>query len=422
MVTRTNVAILLKLVLPALVVGVASSLLLAAFDYVADHWMHDLLWEQLPAIFGANAATKWWIFTMLTAIGIAVGLVIWLVPGHAGPDPATLDLVHPPSPVGIVPSLLLAAILGLAGGVSLGPEFPIITANAALAVAIGTRLIPQISVTVWGALATAATLGALFGTPVAAALMLTEVIANRSGDDQRGLTVWDRLFPPLVAAGAASLTTLLVSSGSTLALDLPAYRGFELIDVVSSSVIACIGVLIGLLAILIFPYLHAWFHRLRHPLLILTAGGVVLGLLGVLGGPLSLFKGLEQMKELVSERAHYGFGALIGLALLKTLAMVVAATSGFRGGRIFPIVFSGVALGIAASTLIPSIPLALAIAAGVLGFTLAITRSGWLSLFIGAVVVSDPAILVVLCVAVLPAWLLVTGRKEMIISDHAASG
>jgi len=47
-----------------------------------------------------------------------------LVPAVAGPHPATLRLIHPPEPVSIVPSLLLAAILGLAGGVSLGPESP----------------------------------------------------------------------------------------------------------------------------------------------------------------------------------------------------------------------------------------------------------------------------------------------------------
>jgi len=45
-----------------------------------------------------------------------------LVPAVAGPHPATLRLIHPPEPVSIVPSLLLAAIL--AGGVSLGPESP----------------------------------------------------------------------------------------------------------------------------------------------------------------------------------------------------------------------------------------------------------------------------------------------------------
>ncbi|MFI6441442.1 hypothetical protein [Streptomyces sp. NPDC050759] len=32
---------------------------------------------------------------MLTATGVTVGLVVWKVPGHAGPDPATTGLDTP---------------------------------------------------------------------------------------------------------------------------------------------------------------------------------------------------------------------------------------------------------------------------------------------------------------------------------------
>jgi hypothetical protein len=47
------------------------------------------------------------------------------------------------------------------------------------------------------------------------------------------------------------------------------------------------------------------------------------------------------------------------------------------------------------------------------GLTLAITRSGWLSLFLAAVLVPNPTILILTAIAVLPAWLLVTGSREM---------
>lgn len=35
---------------------------------------------------------------MLTATGVLVGLVVWKVPGHAGPDPGTLGLDAVPLP------------------------------------------------------------------------------------------------------------------------------------------------------------------------------------------------------------------------------------------------------------------------------------------------------------------------------------
>lgn len=47
-------------------------------------------------------------------------------------------------------------------------------------------------------LAAAGTIGALFGTPVAAALILSEVLASQPGPG----ALWDRLFGPL-AAGTA---------------------------------------------------------------------------------------------------------------------------------------------------------------------------------------------------------------------------
>ena len=58
---------------------------------------------------------------MLTLTGAAVGAIAWLVPGHAGPDSATTELGGTPPKLGMVPTILLVAILGLAGGVSLGP-------------------------------------------------------------------------------------------------------------------------------------------------------------------------------------------------------------------------------------------------------------------------------------------------------------
>ncbi len=101
----------------------------------------------------------------LTATGIAVGLVIRYSPGHAGPDPATESLIGAPIATGALPGLLAALILGLAGGVSLGPEHPIMVVNIALAVAVGSRLFPRVSSLDWTILAASGTIGALFGTP-----------------------------------------------------------------------------------------------------------------------------------------------------------------------------------------------------------------------------------------------------------------
>ncbi|MEU6824038.1 ion channel protein [Streptomyces atriruber] len=401
---------LVPLIVPALLVGVGASLLLLGLSRVAER-LQDVLWERLPDAFGVSGTSAGWIFGTLTVVGVVVGLVVWRVPGHAGPDPATTGLVDPPLPVRLLPGIALAVVIGLAGGVSLGPENPITAINIALAYALGMRAMPRSRAADWVGLAAAGTVGALFGTPVAAALVLSETAV---GDDPRPL--WDRLFAPLVAAGAGALTTVLVAH-PTFRIDVPAYPGARLIDVVSAMVIGSAAAAVGLAAVYAFPLCHRAFRQLGHPVVMLTVGGLVLGALGALGGHLTLFKGLDEMKELTADADAHGAGNLLLLALVKLAALVVAGTCGFRGGRIFPAVFVGVALGMLAHALVAAVPVALAITCAVLGILLATTRQGWLSLFTAAVVVMDMALLPVLCVAALPAWLLVTGRPEMLIEE-----
>lgn len=91
------------------------------------------------------------------------------------------------------------------------------------------------------------------------------------------------------------------------------------------------------------------------------------------------------------------------MAVAKTAALVIAAACGFRGGRIFPAVFTGVALGLCAHALVDAVPVALAVTCSVLGVLLAVTGQGRPSLFTAAVPAADMSLLPVLCVASLPA-------------------
>jgi H+/Cl- antiporter ClcA len=150
---------MLVLSLPALIIGVFSSLILIVVMKVAAV-LQTWLWVNLPGRFGMDMNSPVWILLMLTLTGIAVGLVIRYIPGHGGPDPATEPLVGAPVPVMALPGLIMALIIGLAGGVSLGPEHPIMAVNIALAVAIGARLFPRVGALDWTILAAAGTIGA----------------------------------------------------------------------------------------------------------------------------------------------------------------------------------------------------------------------------------------------------------------------
>ncbi|WP_435879248.1 ion channel protein [Streptomyces tuirus] len=398
---------LLPSIVPAVAVGVLSSLILVGVEVAAEQ-LEDVLWQTVPDALGVGRYSVAWMFVVLIATGIAVGLVVWKVPGHAGPDPATIGLDAPVLPPVVLPGLLLVTALMLAGGPSLGPENPIITVNVGLAVWLGSRLIPRAPGRIWPALAEAATIGALFGTPVAAALAISELLASQ---ETRG-RLWDNLFAPLTAAAAGSLTVSLLDH-PTFDLGLPSFGRPGWSDLLASVVVAAVGALLAMCAVRALPYAHSAFQRLRHPMLMLPAGGVVLGCLAAVGGHLTLFKGLDEIATLAHDPDGWSAGEFAVMTVVKLAALVVAASCGFRGGRIFPAVFAGTALGLCAHALVSGVHPSVGVSAGVLGVLLAITRQGWISLFVAAVLVAEPAVIALLCIASLPAWLLVTGRPQM---------
>lgn len=397
---------MLLLSIPALILGVASSLVLIVVMKFASI-LQSILWQRLPGSVGIAADSPLWIMLTLTLTGVLVGLVIRYSTGHAGPDPATEPLIGAPiSPVAL-PGLIIALVLGLAGGVSLGPEHPIMAVNIALAVALGCRFFPRIGALDWTILASAGTIGALFGTPVAAALIFSQTL---SGSNDTPL--WDRLFAPLMAAAAGSLTTSLFFHPH-FSLPIAHYTQMRIVDIFSGAVVAAIAIAAGMVAVWCLPRLHALLHRLKNPVLILGVGGFLLGLLGVMGGPLTLFKGLDEMQQMAFSQT-LGTTDFFMLAVIKLAALVIAAASGFRGGRIFPAVFIGVALGLMLHAHVEAVPAAITVSCAILGLVLVVTRDGWLSLFMAAVVVPDTTLLPLLCIVMLPAWLLLAGKPMMV--------
>lgn len=187
----------------------------------------------------------------------------------------------------------------------------------------------------------------------------------------------------------------------------------RIVDIFSGAVVAAIAIAAGMVAVWCLPRLHALLHRLKNPVLILGAGGFLLGLLGVVGGPLTLFKGLDEMQQMAFSQT-LGTMDFFMLAVIKLAALVIAAASGFRGGRIFPVVFVGVALGLMLHAHVDAVPAAITVSCAILGLVLVVTRDGWLSLFMAAVVVPDTTLLPLLCIVMLPAWLLLAGKPMMI--------
>lgn len=402
----------LSLSIPALIVGALSAVGLFAVDELA-HALEHIVWATLPEAWGVDPASGWWIFAILSLTGLSVGLIVQFAPGHGGRDSATTELVAPPLRLSAVPSLLAVTVLGLAGGISLGPEIPIIAFNTALLVALIGKFWPVIDTELVVLVVAAGTIGALFGTPVAAALVFTGIVAAFKS----GGALWDRLFIPLVSAGAGAVTMRWLDGPQLPGSVFPPLGTPDAADLGAAVVVTVVATLIGLVAAIVFPHAHRFFHGIKYPVLYVTLGGMLLGILGVLGGPITLFKGARQTAELIRDHAGFSLWALLLLIGIKLAALVISAAAGFRGGRIFPAIFIGAAVGVAAHAIMPAMPLGLALACGVMGVVLPVARDGWVALFIAVVLVGDATVLPVLCIAVLPAWLMVSRAPEMLIHE-----
>lgn len=69
---------MLLLSIPAIVIGIAASLVLIVAMKTAA-MLQNILWSSLHGLLGMNASGPFWTIAILTGTGIAVGLVVRLV-------------------------------------------------------------------------------------------------------------------------------------------------------------------------------------------------------------------------------------------------------------------------------------------------------------------------------------------------------
>ena len=400
----------------AAAIGVVAALVTLGFLY-AEHGLQELLWHDLPDALGTDSDAWWFTLAVTTIGGFAVGLVIRFVPGHGGPGAAEGHGIGEMAiPMRTVPGLVLAALVSLAVGASLGPEAPLL----ALAAAIGPWVATRIGRETLGKLFTMAGIGSifslLFGSPLAAAFIGLEVTAIT------GHNLYVFLIPVLVAstAGFFGFRALTESSLDSLAtLDFPSYTNMDPGHLLAALVIGAAGALTGLLVIATFRLVDRALRPLdASPVAKAVLGGLGIGLVAVLVSDLTLFSGESELEELLADpdaAAVWGLpvaGSLLLIVGGKILSLCLSLATGFRGGRIFPVVFIGGTLGITINDIYGGVPLAVAAAAGMAGATVAILRLPVFSiLFISFF--GGPLLVPLIVLAVVIAYVLVFDKPEL---------
>lgn len=360
----------LALVGVSLVLGAVVAAVAAGYVWLYHEGIH-LVWETLPHELGVDPYTWWLVVAVPTLGGIAVGVVLVLIPGRGGPSPVAGHAIGGSTDPRIAPAATIATIVSLVAGASLGPEAALVTLSSAIGGLVAMRLsLADPPARVLAGAGNAGVLGAIFGTPLAGAMLMLELLTLS------GTLLYAVLIPGLVAAVVGIEVFQELLGEPFLSYQLPPVGDLRARDLGYAALIGVGGAIVGRLFMATLRATHRRVdrHTLRRPILLAAAGGLVVGLLGLGGDHLTLFSGESSLQTLIDDRSSLGLAALAYVLVAKLAATVVSMTTGFRGGQIFPVMFLGAAFGVLVAELTGDVPDGAAIACGMVATTVAVMR------------------------------------------------
>ncbi|HTF40024.1 MAG TPA: chloride channel protein, partial [Propionibacteriaceae bacterium] len=334
--------------------------------------MQRFLFTDLPNQMLGSTAPAWWPLPWLVLCGLLVGLIIRYLPGNGGHSPAFgFQTGGGPATARELPGIALAALATLGLGAVLGPEAPLIAIGGglgALAVRLANKDAPPIALMMMASAGSFAAISSLLGSPVLAAFLIME-IAGVSG-----MTLSLVALPGLLASGIGALVFVGLDNwtglGSfSLALtSVPPAVPPTLASLGWALVMGLVGAVLGWLIRSVGLWLRPIVHLNR--VLVTAALGLLIGVTAMAYQLISgrsftqvLFSGQEALPELVENAADYSLAVMVLLIACKAIAYGLSL-SAFRGGPVFPSMFIGAAVGIAASGL-PGMNLAAGIGMGI---------------------------------------------------------
>jgi len=372
-------AYLAALVLAALL-GIPISAVAYGFLVLVTR-VQQFLFTELPNQTFGGAAPAWWPVPWLVLCGLLTGLAIRFLPGNGGHSPA-LGFKPGGGPVTgrELIGVAVAALTTLSLGAVLGPEAPLIAIGgglAALTVHLVKKDAPPMALTIMASAGSFAAISTLLGSPVLAAFFIMEAAGIG------GMTLSLVALPGLLASGVGALVFIGLDNWTglgtfSLALtSVPPGVPPTLASLGWAIVMGAVGALFGWSIRWVGLSLRPIVHRNR--ILVTSVLGLLIGLTAMAYQLLSgrsftqvLFSGQDALPQLVANAADYSVGGVTLLIVAKALVYGLSL-SAFRGGPIFPSIFVGAALGIAASGL-PGMDLAPAIAMGMGAVCVAMLR------------------------------------------------
>lgn len=390
-----------------LVVGLLISLLLRVMNAGVS-----LVWNVLP-----NAVGAWWLpLIVCPAGGALIGLISSRT--HAAPQELEEVFARVKREGGYTLERPFATIvlflLPLVFGGSVGPEAGLTGIIAALATwigdslrraGLGARSLADVTVS--------ATLTAVFGAPFAGIVAARDTIADSPNPR---LFTFRRVVKVVLYAVSAAGAFAGMWLASLLFAQMGGLPRFETISFqVEQLPWAIVFVLVGYALGVESHLASALAHRIEpwvstRPVLAAALCGFVLGAL-FLAFPYVLFSGEEQCREIVETWVGIPAFVLAITAVLKCAATPLCIGMGWRGGSIFPNIFTGVVAGFALAALTGVDPM-FAVTATASAFIGATTRKPLLAVCLLLLCFPPLSLPVVVVAAVLGAKIPLPARLE----------
>jgi H+/Cl- antiporter ClcA len=401
----------------AAILGLATAVITFIFVAVVGV-ATDALWGQAAAATGLPAPV--WTLLVCTSGGLLVGILVRIFGDHSG---IFAEIMREFGRTGRfeyrhAPGILLTGLVSLVSGGSLGPEAPLADASGGLGTWLAERLgFDERRTRSLSYSGLSGMLGAFFTAPIGGALLALE--SAQGGASGVALYFWT-LFPSLLSAAVATVAFVTLTHsyfGQLYAFPdyVPAAR-----HMLQAVPLGVIGGAVGVLFFLFLGRLQTWLRPMKSRLVLRgLLGGVGMGIAGALL-PLVLFSGEVELLELIERAAELGVAMLIVLAFVKLFVTCLILATGWKGGYIFPVLFVGAALGLAAHLLFPAIPMAVAVAATMAGALAATMRAPLFAILMTVILVereTAPAV----AVAVVTASLFVA-FVQLMMSRRAAVG
>jgi H+/Cl- antiporter ClcA len=362
----------LRLMALVAILGAVSAVITFVFIALVN-LLTDLIWKQTLAALGVDAR----LFTLVVCLlgGLLVGLLVKLFGDH---NAIFAELMQEFGKTGRfdyrhAPGIVITAFVSLISGASLGPEAPLADACGGLGTFAADKLKldeKETRTLSFGGLS--AMLAAFITNPFGGALLSLE---SAQGGVSGAMVYFWALFPSLLASAVATVIFVgLTGSFMGTLYTFPDYAP-TVKDLIQAVPFSLVGGIAGVLFTLMFKWLRTLMQPMKtHVVWRGLIGGLGMGIIGVLL-PLTLFSGEEQTGEIINQAFTIGFWMLIVLAFAKLFATSLLLATGWKGGYVFPIMFAGVALGMAGHLVFPSTPVAVTVAATLAGALVAALRA-----------------------------------------------